>query len=179
MKDSNGYFYRAARNNYCQLLTSILVASLICLTAVTAANAAAGPGGIVQGVFEYPDFKTPPLDPTTGYSGYLNDLGGSVGDPYPHYVQTFDFPIVDDPVHTPDIPGVSVYLKNTVTGAVTSPVVTDSKGVFVLPSQAAGIYAVCWSSGTPGLLPGCANDIDTFNTFDVIDFVSNRWVTNL
>jgi hypothetical protein len=179
MKNSNGYFYRVARSDYRQLLPRLLVASLLCLGAVTIANAAAGPGGIVQGVFEYPDFKAPPLDPTTGYPGYLNDLADPVGDAYPPYVQTFDFPVVDDPVHTPGIPGVSVYLKNTVSGAVTASVVTDSKGVFVFPSQAAGIYAVCWSSGVPGLLPGCADDIDTFNTFEVIDFVSNRWVTNL
>lgn len=164
MDNSNGYFYRVARNNFCQLLPRILVAGLICLAAVTTANAAAGPGGIVQGVFEYPDFKAPPLDPTTGFPGYLFDIDDPVGDLYPPYVQTFDFPVVDDAVHTPGIPGVSVYLQNALSGAVTAPVVTDSKGVFVFPSQVAGTYAVCWSSGVPGLPPGCANDIDTFNT---------------
>jgi hypothetical protein len=174
MNYSNCFFCRLVQNYICKLLTSLWLANFIWINAMTMAHAAAGPGGIVQGVLNYPDFKAGPL-------GILDDITDPAGNAYPPYVQTFTFPVVDDAVHTPGIPGVTVYLKNTATNALTSSVITDSKGVFVFPSQAAGTYALCWSSGLPGMTPGCSNDPSSISyaTFDVIDNTSNRWVANL
>lgn len=136
-----------------------LLSGMVCLGSVAAAHAAAGPGGVVTGVLNYPDFKSGP-------TGILFD----VNDP----TLTPPYPIVDDAVHTPGIPGVRVYLKNVVTNQVTGILRTDSIGGFVFPSQPVGTYVLCWQKGLPGIAPGCTTD-----TFEVIDQVSNRWVENL
>ena len=153
----------------------LLILILFSLCPYPQAHAAAGLGGVVQGVLNYPGFKS-------GLLGSIDDMDDPAGNPYPPYFPTLAFPEVDDSVHTPGIPGVTVHLKNTATNAISTSIVTDSKGIFVFPSQPAGTYALCWTTGMPGLAPGCSNDPNNsfgYATFSTLDHASNRWVANL
>jgi len=64
------------------------------------------------------------------------------------------------------VPDIEVYVKNTVTGALSPKVKTDLKGASSFPAQPAGTYQLCWES--PGYIAGCRADkvvIDTLTVF--------------
>jgi hypothetical protein len=159
------------RNNSPPVLFTSLLVLCASQLPIAMAYAAADAGGIVQGVLNFPEFRTGP------HGGFfdLNADANGIPSPYPPYTPIVNSPFeaVDDAVNSPGIPGVVVYLKNTSTNATTITVTTDNSGAFVFPSQPAGTYALCWSAGLPGLAPGCSTE-----TFDAIDHVSNRWAAN-
>ncbi|MCH7700398.1 MAG: hypothetical protein IID37_01805 [Planctomycetes bacterium] len=55
------------------------------------------------------------------------------------------------------IPGVKVFLTDTLTAATTDPVTTDLSGRFTTPLVQPGRYQVCWTAS--GYIDGCSDDI--------------------
>lgn len=68
------------------------------------------------------------------------------------------------------LPQVKVYLKNSVTGATSDPVLTDLSGRFTLHARSAGRYQICWEK--PGYIAGCTQTIYSL-------FATNRHVSKL
>ncbi len=52
------------------------------------------------------------------------------------------------------LPGVTVYLKNVSTSALSAKVITDLNGRFVMSKQPAGVYQLCWEA--PGFVADCS-----------------------
>ena len=52
------------------------------------------------------------------------------------------------------LPDISVYLENTNTKEVSTPVTTDLDGMFMIPKQPQAVYHLCWKSA--GFSPGCS-----------------------